>query len=199
VNAATWISRVALDVIGGKSCLLSSSLKALKQTNKILCLTITLEHLITLRMNWLQQWKDCCEFSDFQTFTCHILIRIRLQTFGSPSKKNLMFLLMARLIPVKALTWLFNSAPIPRFASLRTSRAALNKVARKLVQEKQTAIEQGYGRHDILSLCIQANNLQNPRGKMSEEELMGQLRCVDHNEKYESVCTTERACATLEP
>jgi hypothetical protein len=83
---------------------------------------------------------------------------------------------IAQFIPVKLLSWMFEKAPIEQLRPLRLLKKVSNKVSNRLVEIKKETIRKGVEEQDLLSLCIKANLLENPRGQMSDEELAGQLR-----------------------
>jgi hypothetical protein len=81
-----------------------------------------------------------------------------------------------RLLPIKVVKWIMNSMPSERLVFVKGMGKLSRDVAKDLVEEKRAALRGGHLHKDVLSLCVQANEGQNPRGKLSEEELYSQLQ-----------------------
>jgi hypothetical protein len=98
-----------------------------------------------------------------------------LDTFGVPSDSALLVASFFEMFPYAFMSWAFGVLGGKRMKTVQRLETLTEQVARKLVA--QNAFEDG-GTPNILALCIKANAMENPRGRLSEREMIAQIRRV---------------------
>ena len=99
-------------------------------------------------------------------------------------------------IPTRIFQWIVDNGPSLRLARAREVKIMVTSVAKELVREKADALLQGKGNQDIFSLlgvlplryslpaslvdylAVKANMDANAKLKLSDEELLAQMRWV---------------------
>lgn len=102
----------------------------------------------------------------------------------------------AKYIPTQILQWMLGNASSPRLARARDAKEMSTSVARELVRDKAKALLQGKANTDIFTLlsmlfvrhsllftlvhllAVKANMDANAKMKLSDEELLSQMRYV---------------------
>lgn len=75
-----------------------------------------------------------------------------LDTFGIPSKGDILFTGIATYMPDRILRYFVDKAPTPRLYHIRQLEKIVTDVARKLVRDKSAALLQGLENNDVMSL-----------------------------------------------
>jgi len=79
---------------------------------------------------------------------------------------------------VRILEWLSDHASDPRLERAREVKRTTTKVVREMVQEKAENLLAGKGNRDLFSLLVKANMDAEAKNKLSEEELLSQMRAI---------------------
>ncbi|KAE9403334.1 cytochrome P450 [Gymnopus androsaceus JB14] len=101
-----------------------------------------------------------------------------INAFGSPSKTSLVMLELFQFLPVSLMEFLNDNNPSRRMAGIRKVTQVANGVAKELVSTKSEALLEGKGKKDVMSLLVKANAGENPKGQLSEDELISQMRVL---------------------
>ncbi|KAF5356634.1 hypothetical protein D9757_006808 [Collybiopsis confluens] len=101
-----------------------------------------------------------------------------MKAFGAPSKATLVILELLHFLPKSMLEFINNIIPGARHSYLRHASKVANKTAKKLVEDKSDALLEGRGKRDIMTLLVQANAGENPKAKLTEVELLSQMRVI---------------------
>ncbi|KAJ7672106.1 cytochrome P450 [Mycena rosella] len=101
-----------------------------------------------------------------------------MDTFGSPSDTSLLALNLLQYVPRCIREFLVDHIPSGRLRHIRYTAQVTTNVARELVASKSAALLQGKGSRDIMSLLVKANASENEKTKLSEDELLSQMRTV---------------------
>ncbi|THV06675.1 cytochrome P450 [Dendrothele bispora CBS 962.96] len=97
---------------------------------------------------------------------------------GSPSDSALIGLDLAQYLPVKVLEFITDHVPSQRLTALRRAGVVVDRVAKELVEMKSKDLLEGKGKKDIMSLLMKANASENPRVRLSDAELIAQMRTL---------------------
>ncbi|KAF8557928.1 cytochrome P450 [Imleria badia] len=84
----------------------------------------------------------------------------------------------AKHIPVWILQWVADNGPRPRLARAHDVKTMVTSITKELVREKADALLQGKGSQDIFTLLIKANMDANAKIKLTDEELLSQMRTL---------------------
>ncbi|KIJ66116.1 hypothetical protein HYDPIDRAFT_110276 [Hydnomerulius pinastri MD-312] len=98
--------------------------------------------------------------------------------FGSPSAGQIFFQGVSKYIPASVLEWMGNHGSNPRLQRMREIQKVATDVAREMVQEKAKTLLQGKGSRDVFSLLVKANMDADAKNKLTEEELLAQMRTI---------------------
>ncbi|KAF8434330.1 cytochrome P450 [Boletus edulis BED1] len=109
--------------------------------------------------------------------------------FGLLPAKQIFMQAASKHIPTWILYWLADNGPSIRIARARDAKITMTNIARELVQQKANALLQGKGTTDILSLLVKANMDATEKMKLSEEEMLAQMRTL-LTAGHETVTTT---------
>ncbi|KAE9402806.1 cytochrome P450 [Gymnopus androsaceus JB14] len=101
-----------------------------------------------------------------------------VNAFGSPSKTSLVMLELLQFLPLSLMEFLNDNNPSRRMAGIRKVTKVANGIAKELVSTKSEALLEGKGKKDIMSLLVKANAGENPKGQLSEDELISQMRVL---------------------
>jgi len=96
-------------------------------------------------------------------------------TLGSPSRSAIF---MQTVLPVWGLQLMSKYSNRRNLKHARHTAQLANAVTRQLVDTKAEALLQGKGNKDILSLLVQANASENEEAKLTDEELLAQMRTI---------------------
>lgn len=96
-------------------------------------------------------------------------------TLGSPPRSAI---LMQTVLPVWVLQLMSKYSNRRNLKHARHTAELANIVTRQLVESKAEAALQGKGSKDILSLLVQANASENAEMKLTDEELLAQMRTI---------------------
>jgi len=81
-------------------------------------------------------------------------------------------------IPENLSSWLVEKDPSPGMAKVRENRKYVHEVAAKLIEEKRQELKDGTSRRDILSLLVKASSTLRPEWRLSDEEMIAQVRTI---------------------
>jgi len=105
-------------------------------------------------------------------------MNVMLDTFGTLTNGQIFVQNFGRYLPAFLHTWLDDNLPNPKFEHVRSMAKLVDSVARDLIRSKANEILQGYHNKDIMTMLVQANASENPKTRMSEEELISQMRTI---------------------
>ncbi|KAF8131862.1 cytochrome P450 [Boletus edulis] len=98
--------------------------------------------------------------------------------FGLPSSKQIFLQAASKYIPACILQWLLENGSNTRLVRARDVRTTVTSIAKELVREKADTLLQGRGNTDIFTLLVKANMDANAKKKLSDEELLAQMRTL---------------------
>ncbi|KAF5365917.1 hypothetical protein D9758_006666 [Tetrapyrgos nigripes] len=98
--------------------------------------------------------------------------------FGSPSNGALIGLDIAQYLPSRVIQIITDYLPSPRLRVLRRNGQTVDRVAKELVEMKFNALLEGKGKRDVMSLLVKANASEDPKTRLSNEELIAQMRTI---------------------
>ncbi|KAF8814485.1 cytochrome P450 [Phlegmacium glaucopus] len=102
-----------------------------------------------------------------------------LGVFGKYTASDVLKQASANFLPRFALERLADMSSNPRIQLLRHSSAVATKVAKSLIDSKTQAVMAGkQGSRDILSLLVRSNLSEEASTRMSEEEIVSQMRAL---------------------
>ncbi|KAF9222413.1 cytochrome P450 [Gyrodon lividus] len=112
----------------------------------------------------------------------HVLVRsysnVMKDIFGYPSARQIFFQGVSKYIPAKVLEWMSNYGSNPGFQRMRAMNKVATDVAKEMVQEKAESLLEGEGNKDVFSLLVKANMDADAKNKLTEEELLAQMRTI---------------------
>ncbi|KAH8827827.1 cytochrome P450 [Flagelloscypha sp. PMI_526] len=100
------------------------------------------------------------------------------RTFALPSSISLFVQDMWQYIPRPILEFYNNHNPAFRACYARNVARQVNGIARSLVESKYEDLLLGNGRRDVMSLLVQANAAQDDQSRLSEREMLDQMRTL---------------------
>ncbi|KAG6382164.1 cytochrome P450 [Boletus reticuloceps] len=98
--------------------------------------------------------------------------------FGLPPSKQIFLQAASKYIPTCILQWLLENGSNTRLVRARDVRTTVTSIAKELVREKADTLLQGRGNTDIFTLLVKANMDANAKKKLSDEELLAQMRTL---------------------
>ncbi|KAG6382154.1 cytochrome P450 [Boletus reticuloceps] len=110
--------------------------------------------------------KDLFNFIPVTTFSVCLQ---QVQLFMQAASKH---------IPAGIIQWLTDNGPGARLARARDVTNTVTNFAKELVQEKAVALLEGKGNTDAFTLLIKANMDANAKKRLSDEELLAQMRTL---------------------
>jgi len=109
-------------------------------------------------------------------------------TLGSPSRSAIF---MQTVLPVWVLQLMSKYSNRRNLVHARHTAQLANAVTRQLVDSKAEALLHGKGNKDILSLLVRANASEDAKAKLTDEELLAQMRTIllaGHETSATSLC-----------
>ncbi|KAJ3995671.1 cytochrome P450 [Lentinula boryana] len=101
-----------------------------------------------------------------------------LKTFGSPSAGTLITLELFRLLPSFMVEFINDYNPMSRLTPVHKVTKVANAVAKELVSTKYNDLLEDKSKHDIMSLLVKANAGENPKARLTDAELISQMRVL---------------------
>ncbi|OAX39518.1 cytochrome P450, partial [Rhizopogon vinicolor AM-OR11-026] len=98
--------------------------------------------------------------------------------FGSPSSEQIFFQGVSKYIPYRILVYLGERSQNSRILRANEVRDLATSIAKQLVKDKAEMLLQGKGSRDVFSLLIKANMDADAKAKLTEEELLAQMRTI---------------------
>ncbi|KIK60492.1 hypothetical protein GYMLUDRAFT_609833 [Collybiopsis luxurians FD-317 M1] len=96
--------------------------------------------------------------------------------FSSPPDVALLMLDLFRLVPPAVMEFINNYNP--KLKALHSVERVANNVASDLISQKLEEIKQGVPNKDIMTFLVQSNLSENPKSRLTEEELLAQMRVL---------------------
>ncbi|KAJ3758781.1 cytochrome P450 [Lentinula raphanica] len=121
---------------------------------------------------------DFGAMSDQDTELSKLYRSLTVKIFGTPSKTALLVLDLYRYIPDWVMEFIHDHNP--RMSLLHRVNHLAEVTAKNLVETKSELLLQGKNKKDIMSLLVKANleASQNPKLRLSEAELLAQMRVL---------------------
>ncbi|KAI0074875.1 cytochrome P450 [Panus rudis PR-1116 ss-1] len=94
-----------------------------------------------------------------------------------PSSGKILFQELTRFIPPRITYFIYDLLPAPAFKVLRHNRDVAHKIARELIG-KAGDINDRRGSRDIMSILVRANMSQSRANRLTDEELVSQMRTI---------------------
>ncbi|KDQ56231.1 hypothetical protein JAAARDRAFT_158180 [Jaapia argillacea MUCL 33604] len=102
-----------------------------------------------------------------------------VDTFGRPSALRIFAQGIMHHVPSPILTKIFDNLNSPSVGRVREMTRMLGKLGKQLVDEKSGALSLGgKGSRDVMSLLVRANVAEDDRVKLSEDEMLSQMRTI---------------------
>ncbi|OJA11405.1 hypothetical protein AZE42_12467 [Rhizopogon vesiculosus] len=98
--------------------------------------------------------------------------------FGSPSSGQILFQEISKYIPYRILQFFGETSKSPRILRVRDIANLATSVTKQMVKDKAGMLFQGKGSRDVFSLLVNANMDTDAKAKLTEEELLGQMRTL---------------------
>ncbi|KAF8130331.1 cytochrome P450 [Boletus edulis] len=98
--------------------------------------------------------------------------------FAVPSAEQIFMQAALRYIPEGIIQWLIDNGPGSRLARAREVTNVVGDLAKEMVQERATALLERKGDMDIFTLLLKANMDANAKKRLSDEELLAQIRTI---------------------
>ncbi|OAX37782.1 cytochrome P450 [Rhizopogon vinicolor AM-OR11-026] len=98
--------------------------------------------------------------------------------FASLSDGQIFFQGVSKYIPLRILRYLGETGNGPRLLRMREAGSVISSVAKQMVEDKSEMLLQGEGSRDILSLLVKANMDADAKAKLTEEEMIAQMRTL---------------------
>jgi len=118
-----------------------------------------------------------------------VYANLLLDAFGSLSTTDIFKQSITRYLPRFLLELVARLVPNRRLEYLRNASMVAERVAKSLIDSKAEALISGKGSRDVLSLLVHANASEDEKTRMSEEEMISQMRTL-LLAGYESTATT---------
>ncbi|KAK0505319.1 cytochrome P450 [Armillaria luteobubalina] len=99
-------------------------------------------------------------------------------TFAAATDNSTLSLCLMDWLPRWIVRFLVDKAPVKRLEHLRKTHDLTLQVARQLLNEKYEALAADKPTKDIMSLLVKANISENPKTRLNEEELIGQMNTI---------------------
>ncbi|KAK0213325.1 cytochrome P450 [Desarmillaria ectypa] len=99
-------------------------------------------------------------------------------TFAVATDNSTLSLCLMEWLPRWVVRFIVEKAPIKRLEHIRISHDLTRQVAKQLLNEKYEALAADKPKRDIMSLLVKANISENPKMRLDEEELLGQMSTI---------------------
>ncbi|KAK0475530.1 cytochrome P450 [Armillaria novae-zelandiae] len=99
-------------------------------------------------------------------------------TLAVPTNNGALSLCLMGWLPNRVVRLLLEKAPIKRLEHVRATRDLTRQVAKQLLNEKYEALATDKPKRDIMSLLVKANISENPKTRLDDEELLGQMNTI---------------------
>ncbi|KAJ8594234.1 cytochrome P450 [Rhizopogon salebrosus TDB-379] len=97
---------------------------------------------------------------------------------GAPSAGQIFFQGISRYIPYRILEYLGETSKNPRILRIREAETLATSFAKQMVKDKAEILLQGKSSRDVFSLLVKANMDTDAKAKLTEEELIAQMRGI---------------------
>ncbi|KAK0475531.1 cytochrome P450 [Armillaria novae-zelandiae] len=99
-------------------------------------------------------------------------------TFAAATNNSTLSLCLMDWLPRWIVRFLVDKAPVKRLEHLRKTHDLTLRVAKQLLNQKYEALAADKPKKDIMSLLVKANISENPKTRLNEEELIGQMNTI---------------------
>ncbi|KAK0475532.1 cytochrome P450 [Armillaria novae-zelandiae] len=99
-------------------------------------------------------------------------------TFAEATDSSTLSLCLMEWLPKWVVRFIVEKAPIKRLEHARMTRGLTDEVAKQLLNEKYEALAADKSKRDIMSLLVTANVSENPKLRLSPEELLAQMNSI---------------------
>jgi cytochrome P450 len=105
---------------------------------------------------------------------------VLLETFGTPSPGQLAALSLLQYVPMGLIRWILNSAPVGgRLDHVRNTNSVSQRILLELIEDRKRMMKEGGGgKRDIMSHILRAGLNEDPTAKLSDDEIVAELRYV---------------------
>ncbi|KAF7289219.1 PseudoU-synth-2 domain-containing protein [Mycena indigotica] len=103
---------------------------------------------------------------------------VLMKTFGTPSNSSLLSHGLIQYIPRLIREFVVDNIPSAGLEHVRHTTKVTTEVARDLVAAKSAALLEGKGSRDIMSLLVKANASNDVKTRLTEDELLSQMRTI---------------------
>ncbi|THH31652.1 hypothetical protein EUX98_g2557 [Antrodiella citrinella] len=101
---------------------------------------------------------------------------LMVHAYSSPPDLKIILDSLARFIPYTVLVFIYDHLPALRM--LHENREEAHKFARQVLADKDAALAKGHHSRDILSILVRANNSEDASRRMTETEMIAQMRAI---------------------
>ncbi|KAF9026237.1 cytochrome P450 [Hymenopellis radicata] len=98
--------------------------------------------------------------------------------FGIPTPRSILSLGMIDEIPLAVTNFILKYLRPKSLSRADKTTKLSTEISRTLVEEKTAALLADKGRRDVLSLLVKANHSENPKARLLEKELLGQMNTI---------------------
>ncbi|KDQ18788.1 hypothetical protein BOTBODRAFT_52044 [Botryobasidium botryosum FD-172 SS1] len=98
--------------------------------------------------------------------------------FGSPSKWDVFVQAFTGWLPMPVIDFYYDYFPSRRLNVARENGKVATQVSRDLIEAKSIGKHEGMGGRDVLSLVVKANMSKNGKARLSEGEVLAQMRTL---------------------
>ncbi|KAK0213326.1 cytochrome P450 [Desarmillaria ectypa] len=99
-------------------------------------------------------------------------------TFAAATDNSTLSLCLMEWLPNWVIRLFIEKAPIKRLEHVRKARDLTRQVAKQLLNEKYEALAADKPKRDVMSLLVKANISENPKTRLDDEELLGQMHTI---------------------
>jgi cytochrome P450 len=100
---------------------------------------------------------------------------VLLAMFGALTPGQLAGMSLLQYIPLSLVKWILNDSPLPLFNLVRETNKLSKQYLLEIIQERREMPDLGQ-RRDILSIILKAGMSENPSERLTDEEIVSQLR-----------------------
>ncbi|KAK0240864.1 cytochrome P450 [Armillaria nabsnona] len=99
-------------------------------------------------------------------------------TFAAATDNSTLSLCLMDWLPRRVVRFIVEKAPVKRLEHFRKAHDLTLQVAKQLLDEKYEALAADKPKRDIMSLLVKANISEDPKTRLNEEELIGQMNTI---------------------